>query len=132
MIVLAQATRTLPYVVLVLWPFVRSFPQDYLDAAALDGHGPSGQMLRVVLPLSLRALLAAWTVALALALGELPATDRVYPPGVQPMSVFLWGLLHTGVESHLSGVAIIMVAAIATAGLTAAIVVAWARAAEQR
>jgi iron(III) transport system permease protein len=120
MIVLAQTLRALPYVLLVLWPFVRSFPQDYLDAAALDGHGPSGRMLRVVLPLSVRALLAAWMVALALGMGELPATDRVKPAGIEPMSVFLWGLLHTGVESHLSGVALIMLAVIAAAGLAAA------------
>ena len=36
------------------------------------------------------------------------------------MPVFLWGLLHTGVESHFSGVALIMLAVIATAGLAAA------------
>ena len=99
-----------------------------LDAAALDGRGPSGQMLRVVLPLSIRALLAAWTVALALGLGELPATDRVKPAGIEPMSVFLWGLLHTGVESHLSGVALIMLMVIAAAGLAAAAALGWSRA----
>ena len=126
-IVLAQALRALPYVLLVLWPFLRSFPQDYLDAAALDGYGPPGQMLRVALPLSARALLAAWTVALALGLGELPATDQVYPPGIEPMPVFLWGLLHTGVESHLSGVALIMLAVIAAAGLAAAVALGWSR-----
>jgi iron(III) transport system permease protein len=127
MIVLAQALRALPYVLLILWPFLRSFPQDYLDAAALDGYGPVGQMVRVVLPLSIRALLASLTVALALGLGELPATRQVYPPGIEPMSVFLWGLLHTGVESHLSGVALIMLMVIAAAGLAAALGLGWAR-----
>ena len=73
-------------------------------------------MLHVAFPLSARALLAALTVALALGLGELPATDQVYPPGIEPMPVFLWGLLHTGVESHLSGVALIMLMVIAAAG----------------
>jgi iron(III) transport system permease protein len=82
----------------------------------------------VALPLSVRALLAGWTVALALGLGELPATDRVKPAGTEPMPVFLWGLLHTGVESHLSGVALIMLAAIAAAGLAAAAALGWSRA----
>ena len=117
----------MPYALLILWPFLRSFPQDYLDAAALDGCGPPGQMLRVALPLSARGLLAAWMVALALALGELPATRQVYPAGVEPMPVFLWGLLHTGVESHLSGVALIMLAVIAAAGLAAAAAIGWSR-----
>lgn len=126
-VVMAQALRALPYVILVLWPFVRSFPQDYLDAAALDGRGPVGRMVWVALPLSVRPLLAAWLVALALSLGELAATDQVYPPGVEPMSVFLWGLLHTGIASDLAGVALIMLATIAAAGLAAAIAIGWSR-----
>ncbi len=126
-IVMAQALRALPYVLLVIWPFLRSFPQDYLDAAALDGHGPIGRMIRVAFPLSFRPLVAAWLVALALGLGELPATDQVYPPGIEPMSVFLWGLLHTGIASDLAGVALIMLATIAAAGLAAALAIGWSR-----
>jgi iron(III) transport system permease protein len=128
MIVLAQSLRALPYVLLILWPFLRSFPQDYLDAAALDGYGPAGQMARVVLPLSIPAASASWMVALALGLGELPATRQVYPPGIEPMSVFLWGLLHTGVESHLAGVALMMLMVIAAAGMAAAVALGWSRA----
>lgn len=126
-VVMAQALRALPYVILVLWPFVRSFPRDYLDAAALDGRGPVGRMAWVVLPLSARPIVAAWLVALALGLGELAATDQVYPPGVEPMSVFLWGLLHTGIASDLAGVALMMLATIAAAGLAAALAIGWSR-----
>jgi iron(III) transport system permease protein len=119
MVVLAETLRTLPYSLLMIWPFLRSFPQDYLDAAALDGQGPWGQIFRVVLPLSRRPLLAAWAIAFAIGLGELPATNLAAPPGTQPMSVLIWSLLHTGVESHLSGVALIMLTVIAAAGLFA-------------
>ena len=83
MIVIAQAFR-LPYAILLLWPFLRSFPQDYLDAAALDGLDRPRQFLRVVLPLSLRPILAAWAVAFAIGLGELAATNIATPPGVPP------------------------------------------------
>ncbi|MHB1555853.1 MAG: ABC transporter permease [Isosphaeraceae bacterium] len=126
-VVMAQALRALPYVILVLWPFVRSFPRDYLDAAALEGRGPVGRMAWVAAPLSARPIVAAWLVALALGLGELAATDQVYPPGVEPMSVFLWGLLHTGIASDLAGVALIMLAAIAAAGLAAALAIGRSR-----
>jgi iron(III) transport system permease protein len=119
MVVMAETLRTLPYSLLMLWPFLRSFPQDYLDAAALDGIGPWGQVFRVVLPLSRRPLVAAWAIAFAIGLGELPTTNLAAPPGTQPMSVLIWGLLHTGVESHLSGVALIMLMVIAAAGLFA-------------
>jgi hypothetical protein len=36
------------------------------------------------------------------------------------MPVVIWGLLHTGVESHLSGVALIMLMVVGGAGLFAA------------
>ena len=119
MIVLAETLRSLPYALLLLWPFLRSFPQDYLDAAALAGLGPGSRVLRVVLPLSARAPVAAWAIAFAISLSELPATNLATPPGVPPMSVVIWSLLHTGVESHLAGVALIMLLVVAVAGVIA-------------
>jgi iron(III) transport system permease protein len=120
MVVMAEALRTLPYALLILWPFLRSFPQEHLDAAALDGLKPWGQFVWVVMPLSRRAIVAAWTISFAIGLGELPATNLVAPPGTQPMPVVIWGLLHTGVESHLSGVALIMLIVVGAAGIIAA------------
>ncbi len=83
------------------------------------GSAPGARSSGVVLPLSRRPLLAAWAIAFAIGLGELPATNLAAPPGTQPMSVLIWGLLHTGVESHLSGVALIMLMVVAAAGLFA-------------
>jgi iron(III) transport system permease protein len=123
MIVMAQTLRSVPYSLLLLWPFLGAFPQDYLDAAALEGHSPWGQMIHVVLPMSRRPLLAAWAIAFAIGLGELPATNLVAPPGTVPMSVLIWGLLHTGVESYLCGVALFMLLAVASAGLLVAVAV---------
>jgi iron(III) transport system permease protein len=123
MIVLAMIVRTLPYALLVLWPAVRSLPSAHLETAALEGHGPAGQVLYVALPLTAGAVVAAWGVAFALALGELPASNIVSPPmrlGQTTLSLLVWSLLHTGVESHLAGVALVMLGAIAAAGFLAA------------
>jgi iron(III) transport system permease protein len=119
MIVLAGLIRTLPFALLVLWPAQRTIPPAWLEAAALDGHGPWGQVRRVALPATRDALLAAWGVAFVLALGELPATNLVAPPGTTPLTTLIWGLLHSGVESQLAGVALILLAVIALAGLLA-------------
>ena len=78
-----------------------------LEAAAVDGLGPWGVIRRVALPLSARALLAAWAVAFILGFGELPATNLLQPPGVTTITFRIWTLLHTGVESHLAGVALV-------------------------
>lgn len=108
--------RTFPYALLVLWPAVRSIPPEFLDAAAVDGLDPWGQARRVGVPLTRAARLAAWGVAFVLALGELPATNLLTPPGLMPLSVLIWSQLHTGVESHLAGVVLVMLAAVTLAG----------------
>jgi iron(III) transport system permease protein len=116
LIVLADLLRTLPFALLVIWPAVRAIPPAWLDAAAVDGYRPPGQVARVAVPATTSALLAGWFVAFALALGELPATNLVAPPGTTPLTVVIWSLLHTGVESQLAGVAFVLLAAVALAG----------------
>jgi iron(III) transport system permease protein len=108
--------RTFPYALLVLWPAVRAVPREHLEAAAIEGAGSWGTIWRVVLPASRGALLAAWCVAFVLALGELPAANLVAPPGTGLIAIEIWSLLHTGVESHLAGVALVMLAVIALCG----------------
>ncbi len=120
LVVLAYVLRTLPYALMILWPAVRMIPPTFLDAAALEGYGPWGQARRLGLPLTRSAIAAAWGVAFALALGELPATNLVAPPGTSPLSVLAWTLLHRGVESHLAGVALVTLGAVAVAGTLAA------------
>jgi iron(III) transport system permease protein len=120
LIVLADLLRTLPFCLLVLWPAVGSIPIGWLEAAAVDGCGPWRQITRVAVPATRDAALAAWFVAFALALGELPATNLVAPPGTTPLTVVIWGLLHTGVESQLAGVALVLLAAVAVPGGLAA------------
>ena len=119
LIVLADVVRTLPFALLVLWPGLRTIPPAWLDAAAVDGYGTWAQIRRVAVPATRDPLLAAWGVSFALALGELPATNLVAPPGTMPLTVLIWSLLHSGVESQLAGVALIMLAAIAAAGTLA-------------
>ncbi len=121
MIAIADAVRTFPYAFLVIWPAVRIIPPEHLEAAAVDGLGPIGTVWRIALPMTRGAIVAAWGVAFALALGELPATYLVAPPGLTPLSIVIWGMLHTGVESRLAGIVLIMLAAVAVAGGFAAL-----------
>lgn len=119
-VVLGYVLRTLPYTLLVLWPALRRVPESYLESAALDGYGPWGQVWHVALPATRDALLAAWGVSFALAMGELPATNLVEPPSrTTLLAKRVWEMLHTGVESRLAGVGLIMLAALAGAGALA-------------
>lgn len=118
-VVLAAVLRTFPYALLVLWPAVRTIPAGSLDAAAVDGLSPWQVVWRVALPTTRASAVAAWGVSFVLAIGELPATNLVTPPGLHPLSVVIWGLLHTGVESHLAGVVLVMLAAVAASAVLA-------------
>jgi iron(III) transport system permease protein len=120
-VVLTFVLRTLPYALLVLWPALRTLPEMYLDAAAIEGYDRWGRAWHVALPLTRPAIIAAWGVAFALALGELPAANITAPASrTTLLAVRVWELLHTGVESRLAGVGLIMLAAIGLAGLAAA------------
>ena len=118
---LALMLRTLPYAVLVLWPAIRALPGGYFEAASLEGYGPWGRVWRVALPLTRGATFAAWGVAFALGIGELPASNLSAPPGVALVSVRIWELLHRGVESHLAGMGLVMLGAVALVGTLAAV-----------
>jgi iron(III) transport system permease protein len=124
-VLMAGVLRTFPYAFLVLWPAIRSLPPEFLEAAEIDGLGPWGCIRRVALPLTWISGVAAWGVAFVLAMGELPATNLVTPPGWMPFSVLIWGLLHTGVESHLAGVVLVLLAAVSAVALPVALGLGW-------
>jgi iron(III) transport system permease protein len=112
-VAMAQSMRTLPYALLILWPALRVLPRELLESASVDGRGDWGVVRSVALPLSAQAMLAAWAVTFILGFGELPATNLLQPPGVTTITFRIWTLLHTGVESHLAGVALVTLAVIA-------------------
>ncbi|MBI2826368.1 MAG: iron ABC transporter permease [Planctomycetia bacterium] len=114
--VLAQSFRALPLVCLLLWHAFHTIPTDELDLAALDGAGPTTTLFRIVLPQRLPALAAAWLVAFVVSVGELGATILVAPPGFEPLSVRISGLLHYGVEDQVAGICLALSIAFALVG----------------
>lgn len=116
-LVLGLVCRALPYAVFILWPATRMIPPELLDIAAISGYGPWGRFRRVAVPFTRSTVWLAGAVCFALAIGELPATNLLLPAGITTISMRVWTLLHTGVESHLAGVTLVMLAVVAAAGL---------------
>jgi iron(III) transport system permease protein len=120
---LAQTIRSLPLVTLILWPALATIPQDVLDAAATDGAGWWRQLLFIAMPQRWSAVLAAWLVGFAIAVGEVAATVLVIPP--QPstaISVRVFQLLHYGVDDRVAAICLVLVAGIAfVTGIAAAL-----------
>jgi iron(III) transport system permease protein len=111
---LAQTIRALPLATLILWAALVTVPQDMLDAAAIDGAGWWGRLLRIAVPQRWPALIAAWLVALAVAVGELTATILVMPPAQSTtLSIRVFGLLHYGVDDRVAAICLIFILSIA-------------------
>jgi iron(III) transport system permease protein len=123
---LVQTIRALPLATLCLWPALSSVPQVMLDTAATEGAGWWGQLVRIALPQRWPAVVAAWLLGLAIAIGELAATIlviRPQPRGATTISVRIFQMLHYGVDDHAAAISLLMVLGIATlTGLAATLI----------
>jgi iron(III) transport system permease protein len=116
---LAMLCRTAPWTLLICWFAFRSIPLETLEAAELDGAGPTARLLRVVLPMRLSSLVLAWIVGLAIATGDLAASILVMPPGIATLSKSIFGLIHAGVSDQVAALSLLVVLGVAAMTATA-------------
>jgi len=89
-VILADATLTVPFAILVLRPFFLRIPKDLESAALVDGCRPFGAFLRVVLPVSRPGVITVAVLSFLLAWGEfLFALSLTTSTDVQPLTVAL-------------------------------------------
>ncbi|MGI9428098.1 MAG: ABC transporter permease, partial [Bythopirellula sp.] len=111
--VLAQLLRALPLATLIVGTQFTSIPQGVLDSAKSEGAGWWQRLFQVALPWCWPAVAAASCMALIVALGDLAATLLVAPPGVSPLSVRIFGLLHYGAEDRVSALCLMLIVLLA-------------------
>jgi iron(III) transport system permease protein len=102
----AQTIRSLPLAVLIVWQALRTVPEDTIEMARIDGAGRWTRLARVALPQRYTAVVAAWLVACAIAMGDVAATasDMVIPAGIDLLSRNIAGMLHASVYDRIAGV----------------------------
>jgi len=89
-VILADATLTVPFAILVLRPFFLRIPRDLESAAMVDGCRPFGAFLRIVLPVSRPGVITVAVLSFLLAWGEfLFALSLTTSTDVQPLTVAL-------------------------------------------
>jgi multiple sugar transport system permease protein len=89
-LILADATLTVPFAVLILRPFFLRIPRDLEAAALVDGCRPLGAFLRVVLPVSRSGLVTVAALSFLLTWGEfLFALSLTTTNDIQPLTVAL-------------------------------------------
>ncbi|MFE7835544.1 carbohydrate ABC transporter permease [Streptomyces sp. NPDC057474] len=89
-LIAADTTLTLPFAVIVLRPVLRGVPRELEEAALVDGCGPAGVLLRVVLPITAPGLVAVSALSFLIAWGEFVfGLTLASEPAVQPVTVLL-------------------------------------------
>ncbi|MFF6786288.1 ABC transporter permease subunit [Streptomyces sp. NPDC012510] len=89
-LIVADTTLTLPFSVIVLRPVLRSLPRELEEAALVDGCGPVGVLLRVVLPIMTPGVIAVSALSFLIAWGEFVfGLTLASEPDIQPVTVLL-------------------------------------------
>lgn len=107
--VVGAALRALPWVALLLRHAFRTLPQEQLEIARVHGYGPLPTLLAIAMPQRWPLLGAALIFSLALSVSEVSSTLLLRPPGVELASVRMMGMLHSGVDNQLAGLALLLV-----------------------
>lgn len=116
-VILAQLFRLLPIAILWVWPAITSRSLAIAEMIQLDRLSTHQKLMQVVLPGVGPLLTATFFIIFAMAFAELPASNIVAPPGLDLFSIRLWGLMHTGLESHLAAVVLLSMLLISLSGL---------------
>ena len=69
-LILVYPTKTIPYAVWIMMPFIASIPRDLEEAAVVDGCTRAGSLSRIVLPLCLPSLAATFIFSFTMCWGE--------------------------------------------------------------
>ncbi|WP_375387185.1 carbohydrate ABC transporter permease [uncultured Amnibacterium sp.] len=118
-LILADATLGVPFAIILLRSFMLRLDQEVVEASTLDGLGPLGVLVRIVVPLSRNAVITAAVFTFLFSWGDLlfgltlVTQDQMYP-----VTVFIYSLT----QSQLTTWAAVMAASL-IASLPALVVV---------
>lgn len=106
-LVLTYLLRFLPVAVLIVYPAARAIPNELLHAARADGCDNAQLQSRLVNPLLRPAAVIAFLVTWLLAMGELPATLLVTPPGYTTAGARFFTLVHYGLAGEAAALSLL-------------------------
>jgi iron(III) transport system permease protein len=112
----ALVVRSGAMATLIVWIALRRLTSVFFELAALDGLSTLRQLWQIALPLTWRAITAAWLAACAVAVGDLSATILVLPPGVDTIALRLFERLHYGAEDQVAAISLLLVLFFAALG----------------
>jgi len=104
--IIACAWRSFPFAFLIAWQGFRTVLAETVEAAATEGAGAVARFWSIGARQQFPTLAAAWLVACIVSMGDLSASILVIPPGSDPLSRRILGLLHAGVDDQVAAISL--------------------------
>ncbi len=108
-VVLAVVTKFVFFAEAGIGVALRHMHPNLEDAAAVAGVPSWRRITGILVPLTFPSLVAVWGLGFVLALQELDVTVLVCPPGVTPLPIRLFTLMHYGPSRLVSALCVLMV-----------------------
>jgi iron(III) transport system permease protein len=109
MIPIAYIGRFIPYAGLMAAAGISQVSLKLEEAALLAGSPWLRSLIRVLLPLTKRHLLAGFFIVFILAFGDLGTTLLVMPPGLETIPIKIYNLMHYGAENLVAALCVILI-----------------------
>lgn len=121
-IAIAHITFSMAYVVVVVRSRLATMDES-LEEAAMDlGGRPLAVFFDVTVPMLLPALISGWLLAFALSLDDLVISSFVSGPGATTLPMLIFAKVRLGVTPDINAITTIIIALVATAVATAAVI----------
>jgi spermidine/putrescine transport system permease protein len=109
-IFIAHVTFNLPYVVLIVSSRLDEFDHSIIEAAYDLGAREIDALLKVIVPVSMPAIAAAFLVSLTLSLEDFVITFFVAGPGSSTLPLHVYSMIRFGVSPVINALSVILIA----------------------
>jgi len=112
-LIFASTTLGVPFATILLRSFMLRLDNDVVEAATLDGLGPLGTLVRIVVPLSRNAIITAAVFTFLFSWGDLLfGLTLVTQEQMRPITVFIYALTKSQLNTWASVMAASLIASI--------------------
>ncbi|WP_460775979.1 carbohydrate ABC transporter permease [Microbacterium sp. GXF7504] len=112
-LIFANATAGIPFGVILMRSFMLRLDHEVVEAATIDGLGPLGSFLRIVVPLSRNAIITAAVFTFLFAWGDLLfGLTLVTRSDMYPVTVFIYSLTNSQFNTWASVMAASLIASL--------------------
>jgi putrescine transport system permease protein len=124
-IVLAHTSFGMAYATVIITSRLVRLDPTLQEAARDLGASPARAFLDTTIPAITPALIAAWLLAFTLSLDDLVIASFVSGPGATTLPMLIYSKIRLGISPDINALATLLIAAVATGTLGAALVLNW-------